>query len=198
MHRYIFTEPSGCVMYSDTAAHALAALVAKLKHAPQEYNTHNRPYFQGKISNTSGDYLGDVILHPHQLGAAWMPGYSRWRLDLAQETDFVRQWEIILRNRRMRKAIARAIGGRHPEVHDCSKCVAAGYVLAAILAFPPEATVHSAAAMAKVIDLVSLKTVLGREQAGVCHVCAGPAGPPGILCEEHLDWLVGESDEPHH
>ena len=35
MHRYIFTESSGCVMYADAAAHALAALVAKLKHSPQ-------------------------------------------------------------------------------------------------------------------------------------------------------------------
>ena len=199
MNRYVFTEPCGCVMYADAAdvAHALAALVARLKHAPEEYNPRNRPYFQGKLSNTSGEYLGDVIFRPHDGGAAWRPGYSLWWRDLVQEADTVRHWEIILPNRRLRKAITRAMGGRHPEAHDCSTCVAAGYVLAVIPNFPPEAMARSAAATAQIIDMVSLGMVLERELAGVCHVCGGPVGPLGSLCEEHLDWLVGESHAPH-
>ena len=200
MDRYTFTEPCGCGMHADAAdvAHALAALMASIKEPLDgiyPYNRpdkRNRPYFEGKLGDAAGNRLGDVIFRLHDGGVAYRRGYSLWWLNLVQHSDSKRSWEIILPNRRMRKAIGRAVGGQHPEAHDCASCVAAGYALAAIPTFPPDVMASSAAAMAKVIDLVSLRTVLERDLAGVCQVCGGPTGPLGSLCEEHLEWLLGE------
>ena len=205
MNRYRFTEPCGCGMYADAAdvPHALAALMASIREPSADiypYNRpdkRNRPYFEGRLRDASGNDLGDVIFRMHDGGVAYRPGQSLWWLDLVQHSETKRSWEVILPNRRMRKAISRAVGGHHPEACGCPACVGAGYALAMIPTFPPEVMARATTSMFQVVDLVGLKTVLERDLAGVCHVCGGPAGHLGTLCDEHLEWLTGEAHEPH-
>ena len=119
MHRYTFTDPCRCGMYADAVdvPHALAALMASVKEpSPDIYpynrpDKRNRPYFEGKLRGAAGNQLGDVIFRLHDGGIAYRPGHSLWWLNLVQHSDSKRSWEIILPNRRMRKAIDRATGG---------------------------------------------------------------------------------------